>query len=67
MKQLNYLYENSKEVNLITVDNIVFMSDIHRGDGTFYDSFLPNKNIYKAALSYYYKKELYLCRSRRWR
>lgn len=56
MKRLNYLYENSKEVKFDNGDNIVFMSDIHRGDGTFYDSFLPNKNIYKAALSYYYKK-----------
>ena len=56
LKQLNYLYENSKEVKFDNGDNIVFMSDIHRGDGTFYDSFLPNKNIYKAALSYYYKK-----------
>ncbi|MGG7144586.1 metallophosphoesterase [Clostridium nigeriense] len=56
MKKLNYLYENSKEVKFGDSDNFVFISDIHRGDGTYYDSLLPNKNIYKTALSYYYRK-----------
>ena len=56
MKRLNYLYENAMEVKFDDGDNIVFISDIHRGDGTFYDSLLPNRNIYKTALAYYYRK-----------
>lgn len=35
MKRLNYLYENAMEVKFDDGDNIVFISDIHRGDGTF--------------------------------
>ena len=56
MKKLNYLFENAKEVEFNDDDNIVFISDIHRGDGTYSDSLLPNKNIYKTALGYYYKR-----------
>ena len=56
MKRLDYLYENAKEVKFDDEHNIVFISDIHRGDGTYYDSLLPNKNIYKTALGYNYKR-----------
>ena len=56
MKRLNYLYENAKELKFDEGDNLVFISDIHRGDGTYSDSLLPNKSIYKTALSYYYRK-----------
>ena len=56
MKRLYYLYDSAKEVKFDEGDNIVFISDIHRGDGTYYDSLMPNKNIYKTALSYYYKR-----------
>jgi hypothetical protein len=33
---------------------IVLFSDCHRGTGTAADSFLPNKSLYMAALSYYW-------------
>ena len=39
-KKLNYLYEHGLTVNFDDKDKIVFISDIHRGDGTFSDSFL---------------------------
>ncbi|GAA0762778.1 metallophosphoesterase [Clostridium sartagoforme] len=57
MKRLDYLYDNSMEIKFDEGTNIVFISDVHRGDGTFYDSMLPNINIYKTALSYYYRRE----------
>ncbi|SFC89223.1 metallophosphoesterase [Clostridium uliginosum] len=34
---------------------IVLLSDMHRGDGGNADSLRPNKNIYKAALGYYFR------------
>lgn len=33
---------------------IVFISDVHRGNGGYEDSLRLNENIYKAALNYYY-------------
>ncbi len=33
---------------------IVLISDCHRGSGTWNDSFLPNRNLYLAALRYYW-------------
>ncbi|WP_300385711.1 metallophosphoesterase [Clostridium sp.] len=56
MKSINNLYKGAKEIKFELGDNLVFISDIHKGDGTFYDSFLSNANIYKTALSYYYRK-----------
>lgn len=43
---------------LIEFDNdskIVFISDVHRGDGSYADSLRQNRNIYKAALGFYYE------------
>ena len=57
MKSITNLYKNAKEIKFDLGDNLVFISDIHKGDGTFYDSFLSNSNIYITALSYYYKKD----------
>lgn len=34
---------------------IVFISDSHRGDGGYADSLRQNRNIYKAALGFYYE------------
>ena len=49
-----------KDTETLEVDidsKIVFISDVHRGDGGFGDSLIGNKNIYLAALNYYYKEE----------
>lgn len=54
-KKLNYLYEHGLTVNFDDKDKIVFISDIHRGDGTFSDSLFPNRNIYITALKYYFR------------
>ncbi|MDR3597795.1 metallophosphoesterase [Clostridium sp.] len=43
---------------IIGFDNnskIVLISDIHRGDGGYADSLRQNRNIYKAALGFYYQ------------
>lgn len=56
MKKLQDLYENSKELNFNSENKIVFISDVHRGDGTFYDALLTNRNIYKTALGYYFRQ-----------
>lgn len=56
IKKLEHLYNNSKELKFDNSNKIVFISDVHRGDGTFYDALLPNRNIYKTALGYYFRQ-----------
>ena len=36
---------------------IVFISDVHRGDGGYPDSLRQNRNIYKAAINYYLRND----------
>jgi len=36
---------------------IVFISDVHRGDGGYSDSLRQNRNIYKAAINYYLRND----------
>lgn len=43
---------------IVEFDNnskIVLISDVHRGDGGYADSLRQNRNIYKAALGFYYQ------------
>lgn len=54
-KRLDYLFKNAYQVNFDDNSKLVFISDVHRGDGTYFDSLMPNRNIYLAALKYYYK------------
>lgn len=45
--------------NPLSFDNnskFVLMSDCHRGDGNWGDNFSPNKNLYIAALTFYYER-----------
>lgn len=55
IKRLNKLYENALEVAFDNKSKLVFISDVHRGDGTYYDDLLSNRNIYMTALNYYYR------------
>lgn len=57
MNKLNKMFNNSEKMKIDDNTKIVIMSDCHRGTGDNFDNFLKNKNIYKAALSYYYKKD----------
>ena len=56
-KDLDSVYANAKVVNFDQNDKIVLISDVHRGDGTYSDSFVHNRNIYIAALKYYLKND----------
>lgn len=55
-KKLSKVFDTSKEISFNDDSKIIIMSDCHRGNGSFNDNFAKNKNIYLAALRYYYKK-----------
>lgn len=55
-KKLLRLYKNSFILPFCREEKIVILSDIHRGDGSYSDSLIGNKNIYLSALNYYYKE-----------
>ena len=50
------LYNISDRIPFDRESKIVVISDVHRGDGSYADSLISNKNIYVAALNYYYKE-----------
>ena len=51
---LRNVFNKSPEIQVDDESKVVFISDCHRGDGTWKDSFLPNASIYMAALNYYF-------------
>lgn len=55
-KELNQLCEKGHVIDFDDNSKFVFISDVHRGDGTYFDSLLPNQNIYLTALKYYFRK-----------
>ena len=59
-KKLYRILKNSDVVEVDSDSKLVFISDVHRGDGGFGDSLIGNKNIYKAELNFYYKEEFTL-------
>ncbi len=52
--RLKKVFNSSMEVVFNDYDRFVFVSDCHRGDGTWADNFSKNQNIFFAALTYYY-------------
>ncbi|WP_195989468.1 metallophosphoesterase [Clostridium sp. D53t1_180928_C8] len=54
-KELRDIYDNGFTLEFNNDSKIVLISDVHRGDGTYADSLLPNRNIYITALKYYLK------------
>lgn len=50
------ILENEEELEVDLNSKIVFISDVHRGDGGYNDSLMNNKNIYLAAIKYYYNE-----------
>ena len=54
-KELKDIYDNGFTLEFNNDSKIVLISDVHRGDGTYADSLLPNRNIYITALKYYLK------------
>ena len=57
LNRLTRIFNNSKEVYIDDRSKIIIMSDVHRGDGNWSDSFARNQNIFFAALKYYYDND----------
>lgn len=55
IQRLNKAYENAKIESFNNESRYVFLSDCHRGDGSHYDEFTKNQNVFIHALNYYYK------------
>lgn len=53
-RQIDKALENAPVISTSVHKRIVLFSDCHRGVGNWSDSFLSNKTIYEAALTYYY-------------
>lgn len=54
MSKIDKIFNNSKRIKIDDNTKLVIMSDCHRGSGNNHDNFLKNKNIFDAALQYYY-------------
>lgn len=49
------IYKTGRLIEFDDNSKIVLISDAHRGDGGYADSLRQNRNIYKAALGFYYE------------
>lgn len=54
--KISQIYESAPQVPFDDSSKFVLMSDCHRGDGSWTDNFLKNRNIYAAALNHYYNE-----------
>lgn len=54
--RLEKVYDNAERIPIDRNTRIVCMSDCHRGVGNHGDNFLPNQNLFFAALEYYYSR-----------
>lgn len=55
-KKLNKAYEKALCLPIGCGSRVVLMSDCHRGIGNWGDNFLPNQNLFFAALQYYHRR-----------
>lgn len=55
LDNLSRIYKYSEQILFDDSSKFVFMSDVHRGDGSWADDFSKNQNLYFAALTQYYK------------
>ncbi|MBS4535242.1 metallophosphoesterase family protein [Clostridium sp. D2Q-14] len=53
-KHLSNIFKSAKRISFNNFSKIVIMSDCHRGDGNWADTFYKNQNIYYTALRNYY-------------
>lgn len=54
-KRLTEAYENARIEYFNDSSKYIIFSDIHRGNGSHFDEFSKNQNIFRYALEYYYK------------
>ena len=52
---INRIMKNGKIIEFNDSSKIVLISDVHRGNGGYADSLRQNRNIYRAALGFYYE------------
>ncbi len=57
--RLEKVYRKAQRVSIDKNSRIVCMSDCHRGVGNRGDNFLPNENLFYAALQYYYSRHFW--------
>jgi len=55
--KLSRIFNTAECIPFDDTSKIVIMSDCHRGDGSWADTFSKNQNIYYAALNYYYNMD----------
>lgn len=53
---LDKAYQSAKRLNFDDSHKMVFISDCHRGDASFADNFIKNRNLYAVAMNYYFKE-----------
>lgn len=56
LDKISQIFESAEEIPFDDSSKFVLMSDCHRGDGSWADNFLKNRNIYIAALTQYYNR-----------
>ncbi|SHI11975.1 UDP-2,3-diacylglucosamine pyrophosphatase LpxH [Clostridium collagenovorans DSM 3089] len=52
---LQKILNTAPQIDVEYNSKIVFISDCHRGDGTWKDNLIANTNVYMGALKYYYR------------
>jgi UDP-2,3-diacylglucosamine pyrophosphatase LpxH len=55
VKRVNRVFLSAKTLPIDDSAQLILMSDVHRGDGSWADDFLRNENLYFGALSHYYQ------------
>ena len=56
LERITKVFDSSDEILFDDSSKFIIMSDCHRGDGNWNDTFANNQNIYFAALSHYYNE-----------
>lgn len=56
LKRISKVYEKSEKVIFDNNSKFIIMSDVHRGDGNWADSFAKNQSIFYSALTHYFNE-----------
>lgn len=57
LKNLSKIFESAQQIPFDDSSKIVIMSDCHRGDGSWADTFFKNQSLYFVALNHYYNNK----------
>lgn len=56
-KRLSSAYENARVEYFDDSSKYIIFSDVHRGNGSHFDEFSKNQNVFRYALEYYFKND----------